>query len=343
MEKKNIIAYIFIAALACLLFLLQVSIVSAEWIIYLLAIAAIAGLLYKSNKISMHIFATIMSAFIVISFSLSFFLYPAISLARGQGTVLSDNWWQSLNWIKQNTEECAVVATYWDPGHFITGIAERPVVCDGASQNSILVVEENGKNITRSRIQDIATTLLTDNETLAVDILKRYKMPGCSEMYYIASSDLISKSQWWTYFSTWNPVTFGNKYYYFMSPLSQARPLLSENAITYIYPAGQQQSFIVYEQNNSYKAFLQQGGQMLKIEKIVFFTQDGMVMQSEENASVKGLVWLDPSRQMMIFIPPELENSMFTRMYFFNGFGLENFEFVSNWGGEVKLFRVKGV
>ena len=47
MEKKNIIAYIFIAALACLLFLLQVSIVSAEWIIYLLAIAAIAGLLYK--------------------------------------------------------------------------------------------------------------------------------------------------------------------------------------------------------------------------------------------------------------------------------------------------------
>ena len=43
---------------------------------------------------------------------------------------------------------------------------------------------------------------------------------------------------------------------------------------------------------------------------------------------------------MLIHIPPELENSMFTRMFFFNGYGMENFEFVNNWGGEVKLFRV---
>jgi len=40
-------------------------------------------------------------------------------------------------------------------------------------------------------------------------------------------------------------------------------------------------------------------------------------------------------------MPPELVDALFTRMFFFDGAGLKNFELVHNWGGEVKLFRVK--
>jgi len=310
-----------------------------------------------------YVYIIVLLIFIILQ--MNYFYYdPGTNLAKSQGTVLSDNWWEGLNWIKNNTDECAVVATYWDPGHFITGIARRAAVFDGASQNALLVVDtddlrdeivienfdsginhivmyENGKRTT-ARIQDISTTLLTGNETLAIDILSYYMKPNCTEMYYIASSDLISKSQWWSYFSTWDPIDKGNRYIYYTVQLTQAKPIPSENAISYTYAMGQNQAFVLYDIEDNLKPYLQSGNQFLEVEKLFYFKKDGTpnFIISEE-AEVKGLLWLDPSRQLIIFIPPELENSIFTRLYFFNGEGLENFEFVNSWGGEVKLFKVK--
>lgn len=310
-----------------------------------------------------HIYIIVLLIFIILE--MNYFYYePGTQLARSQGTVLSDNWWVGLNWIENNTAECAVVATYWDPGHFITGIAKRAAVFDGASQNAMLTVDTNdtrdeivienfdsginhivmykdGKKTT-ARIQDISTTLLTGNETLAIEILEQYMRSGCTEMYYIASSDLISKSQWWSYFSTWDPIDKGNRYIYYTVQLTQAKPLPTQNAISYTYSMGQNQAFVIYDIEDNLKSYLQAGNQFLDVEKMFYFTKDGtgrLVMS--EDAEVKGLLWLDPSRQVVIFIPPEMESSMFTRMFFFNGEGLEHFEFVNSWGGEVKLFKVK--
>ncbi|MEM7819492.1 MAG: hypothetical protein QXD48_01545 [Candidatus Aenigmatarchaeota archaeon] len=293
-----------------------------------------------------------------------FYYEPAIFIAKNQGTVLSDNWWDALNWIKNNTAECAVIATYWDPGHFITGIARRAAVFDGASQNSLLevpindtrdetiienydaginhiVMYKNGKKIT-ARIQDISTTLLTSNETLAIEILKNYMKPNCTEMYYIASSDLIHKSQWWSYFATWDPIEKGKMYVFYTIQLTQARPVPTQNAIAYTYAMGQSQAFVLYDINGTIKPYLQAGNQFLNVEKIFYFNRDGQgIITTSPDAEVKGLLWLDPSRQAIIFIQSELENALFTRMFFFNGAGLKHFEFIKQWGGEVKLFKVK--
>jgi len=270
-----------------------------------------------------------------------FYYEPSVFIAKNQGTVLSDNWWDALNWIKNNTKECAVIATYWDPGHFITGIARRPVVFDGASQNEVLTIEENGTNITRARIQDIATTLFTDNETKAIGILKDYLI--CDEMYYIASADLIAKSQWWTYFSTWNPIDYGNMYVYRQSNLIEAKPLIREDAISYSYYAGrdelgQDHFYVIYEKAGTLIPTYQAGNNFFKIKKLVNM-DDGMAWENED-AEVLGTILLFNRKQLLIHIPEELENSMFTRMFFFNGEGLKHFEFVRNWGGEVKLFKV---
>lgn len=311
-----------------------------------------------------------MAIFVVFLFMimLNFYYYPSEAIAKSQGTVLSDNWWEALNWIKNNTDECSVVATYWDPGHFITGIARRPVVFDGASQGSLRTInvtgnltedeikkiavinqydaiydsKENITSVTTARIQDIATTLYTDNETLAIEILKKYRKPNCSTMYYIASSDLLGKSVWWSYFSTWNPAEKGQKYTYFMTPLSNARPVPNQNAVAFVYSIASQQSFIIYEYNQSQMVpYLQQGASVVKVEKLVYFTRTGeSKFYFEPNADVKGLLWLDPSRQTLIYAPPEIESSLFTRMFLFNGQGLKYFEYVDNWGGEVKLFKL---
>jgi dolichyl-diphosphooligosaccharide--protein glycosyltransferase len=290
-----------------------------------------------------EIITGIVLLFIVVIMN-SFYYDPAVYIAKGQGTVLDDNWWNAMNWIKNNTEECAVIATYWDPGHFITGIANRPVVFDGASQGAGLTLEMNGTNVTYSRIQDIATTLFTDDEEKAVEILKKYKKSGCDEMYYIASADLIAKSQWWTYFSTWDKVTAkGTMYYYRQAQLTEATPLLREDAISYRYYAGtddkgQDHFYVIYEKDNALIPMYQIGNQFFKISKIINL-DDGKEFKNDV-ADIPGTVLVVNKKQILIHIPPELENSLFTRMFFYSGQGLTHFQFVNNWGGEVKLFKV---
>lgn len=329
-------------------------------------VVLIAGGLFYTKNVAKRSAALIIVLWFI--FVIAYYLYfsPGLQLASGQGTVLSDNWFQALSWIRNNTPECTVVATYWDPGHFITGIARRAVVFDGASQGDLytrpsgepngLVVEKFDSNInhivlykdgnkTTARIQDISTTLLTSNETLAVEILKEYRKPGCDSMYYIASSDLIGKSTWWTYFSTWNPVDKkGTPYVYASIPLGQARPDIRQNAIIYTYPVSQQESFVLYDANGTLTVFFQQAGvaEPLKVEKFLYFDQSGQGrLYTQSDARIPGLVWIEPGNRAILYIPKELEGAMFTRMFLFNGQGLEHFEFVNSWGGEVKLYKVK--
>ncbi|MBI5060815.1 MAG: hypothetical protein HZB67_00715 [Candidatus Aenigmarchaeota archaeon] len=304
-----------------------------------------------------------------------YYYEPSTYIARGQGTVLSDNWWEALNWIKNNTEECVTVATYWDPGHFITGIADRAVVFDGASQNSLLVMdvpgasgglkiipydngikqlsmEQNG-TITHARIKDIGISLLTSNETLALDILKNYRKPNCSEMYYIASSDLIFKSQWWTYFATWDPTVEcdtslckGAKYFYSPIQFSKNTPLFFLKTVGYEYPVSDRQSFILYADNTSLHVLFQQDNNFVKVSKILLMTNEGFLAIEDPAAEMKGTVLVPGfapgyTPDYIFYMSPELEDAMFTKMFFLNGAGLKNFEFVNSWGNEVKLFRIK--
>jgi hypothetical protein len=112
--------------------------------------------------------------------------------------------------------------------------------------------------------------------------------------------------------------------------------------IAHVYPFSQEQAFVVFERGNDLQAYLQQGPQLAEVRTIFYFTANGIgAVRSSPNATLRGLLWINPDKQIVIYAPPELENSLFTRMYLFNGAGLENFEFVNSWGGEVKLFKVK--
>ncbi len=301
-------------------------------------------------KIEKREIAIIAFAIFTLWYMYFFYYSPSDYVSKYSGTVLSDNWWEALNWIKNNTAECAVIATYWDPGHFITGIANRPVIFDGATQNAQLYLDENGNAIPEyekpaerhARIKDIGTILMTGDEETAIKLLKPYAIKGCpEEMYFIASSDLIFKSQWWSYFSTWNPVDKGNKYVYYLSNLAGKKPILAQNVVAYEYPVGNGQSFLVYEKNGTMKAVLQAGSQFVNVQKLLYFTDSEINSATDDSAELKGTVLLLPGMQTLVYMPPELENSMFTRLFFFNGYGLKHFEFVNNWGGEVKLFRVR--
>ncbi len=332
------------------------------------AIAIVLAIFVFMKKVKGRDALLMFILFFIFSLSYTFYLTPSIQIAKGQGTVLSSNWFEALNWIKNNTKECATIATYWDPGHFITGIAKRPVVFDGASQGATIYVQNDGKGqglvtekysngvvqiklyddvghpdeIRRARIKDIAITLFTDNESQAVEILKDYVLPGCDEIYYIASADLIGKSHWWSYFATWDPVNKGKGSSMQLIQLQQARPMPGQNAVIYVYPTSQQDAFAIIESNGTLTPFLQQRNQFIKVSKLFYFDRNGEgIFAPQQDGQMPGLLWLDPSRQILIYMPPEVENSMFARMFFFHGQGLEHFEFINSWGGEVKLFKVK--
>ena len=358
MNKENIFKLVAI--------LVPIIALTFDFFIGVAVLVIICGLLYFTKNLPKKGLALAIVIFFV--FAELYFLYfqPAVYIAKSQGTILDDNWYQALTWLKENTPECTVVATYWDPGHFITGVARRAVVFDGASQGELFsrkanyteegvkveqhdsninhIVLYSGGNKTTARIQDISTTLLTANETLAIEILKEYRKPGCDSMYYIASSDLIGKSTWWSYFATWNPVDKrGTPYVYSTASLGNARPDVHQNAIIYTYPLSQQESFVVYVTNSTVIAFLQQQGtaQPLKMRHFIYFDASGTGrLYTQDDAVVDGTLWIEPGNGAVLFIAPELEDSMFTRMFLYNGNGLQNFQLVNNWGGEVKLFKV---
>lgn len=164
-------------------------------------------------------------------------------------------------------------------------------------------------------------------------------------MYYIASADLVYKSQWWSYFATWDPLKDnpkGTSYNYIPIQLARKKPLFSYNAVGYEYTVSQKQSFIIYDDNSSYRALFQQDNQFVKVGRIIYPTKFGYSVHEEQDAEVKGTIFVaDPNFNLIFFMPPELENAMFTRMFFYNGAGLEHFEYVNTWGGEFKLFRIR--
>ena len=83
---------------------------------------------------------------------------PTIANGATSFRVTSNDWIDALEWIKNNTEEDAVIAAWWDYGYWITVLGERKTLADNATLNS-------------TKIARIATALVS-NEDEGVRILR---------------------------------------------------------------------------------------------------------------------------------------------------------------------------
>ncbi len=80
---------------------------------------------------------------------------------------VDDAWWEVLNYVKDNSNENAIITTWWDFGHPIKFISERGTTFDGASQNSPLAYW-------------VGRLLLANDEQEAVGILRMLDCGGDS-------------------------------------------------------------------------------------------------------------------------------------------------------------------
>ncbi len=77
----------------------------------------------------------------------------------GELPIVNDAWWDALTHIKENSDENAIITSWWDFGHHFKYIADRAVTFDGASQNSPMA-------------HWVGKLLLTNNEEEAIGILR---------------------------------------------------------------------------------------------------------------------------------------------------------------------------
>jgi hypothetical protein len=89
----------------------------------------------------------------------------AKDVAKREIPSMNDAWVRSLDKIKTNSSENAIINSWWDFGHWFKYWADRPVTFDGTSQNT-------------PQAHWIGRTLLTDNEEEAVALLRMVDCGG---------------------------------------------------------------------------------------------------------------------------------------------------------------------
>ena len=77
---------------------------------------------------------------------------PAIANGGTGFRVQTDDWTGAMEWIKQNTESDAVIASWWDYGYWITTLGDRTTLADNATLNS-------------TRIKTLAKMLISDEQS----------------------------------------------------------------------------------------------------------------------------------------------------------------------------------
>ena len=349
-----------------LLFLYQLFTGTYQGIAYFLFVLAIPALAWmKKEEKLVHVL--ILGIF---AFQTLFFVSNAIQLGQQGGMEISSNWYDALDWLVNNSDTETIVVTWWDPGHILAGYSyykQKPfmVMADGAhcGPTDCLVYDHN------IRIQDMGRVFATSNETEAINILKKYMGPNqeqceklkatfdnkiydnplkvdpckpMKKMYLIASADLIGKYYWLSYFGT------GTGRNYFQLPITgtSGNSLLYSGGIISLTVNGT--SFIPVLN------IPEQGIRNKVISRIVYMDVNGSIITKDYSTmsnSIPGFLWALPNFGVagstgqliapyyVIFMSPEIEDSLFTRMFFYNGQGLQNFKLVYQ-NPEVKIFEV---
>jgi len=233
--------------------------------------------------------------------------------ALQSGPSLGPNWFDFFKWAREETPKDAIFASWWDPGHAMTAVGERRSIADGSQHFG--------------HVHDLAIAFTTTDETTALERLKKNEVS-----YFFTSTDLISKYGAISYLAS------GQGENYPMLRRSETKNTASGTVL--IYPFGDMQ-VLVNLKEEGISATLRQGYNSQQIDRIFYYNQDqGYISDSNNENTIDAMLFLDPSFASAFFLPPQLENNMLTQLHLFNGQNLPHFEFVKNFGNEIKVFKV---
>ncbi len=281
-------------------------------------------------------------------------VFVALSLGQLMGQQVGPdqdgNWDSAWNFLKTQTPQDSLVGTWWDPGHMITGLAERRVVADGAHCGF------DCKYTINDRIVDLGKTFATNNENESVQIIRKYQGDS-PKVYWIASDDLIGKFQWLQYFGTGCDARYDSgkcPLYYQLPQQSASYTMNGEIGVRYYGDA-------IVLPGNVPLVLLKQGNSAALFAETLYYENGKVKSQilpqnlTEIAQQIKpvtdqlGLklsqqpmpltVWVRSDYAYIVIIPQNQRSNIFTKMFFLEGDGLENFKMVFR-NEAVKIYEV---
>jgi hypothetical protein len=230
----------------------------------------------------------------------------------------------------------------------INALGERRNIADGAHcSKDFCLLDIN------ERICDLGAIFNARSEEEAVKILRKYAGDS-DEVYWIASKDLIGKYRWILYYGT------GCERCNLYIPLRLSSYSLDPNNTIAVanYEVGALKVKVVFL-NKPY-AFLEYGYNLVPIEKVIYRNETYTASIKEHlmlqavfksyrilNATPKeypgidyNMVYVSDNKLEAVLIPENLEDVLFTKLFFLNGKGLKRFKPVLI-NDEVKLLRVE--
>ncbi|MGN0177162.1 MAG: STT3 domain-containing protein [Methanobrevibacter sp.] len=194
----------------------------------------------------------------------------------------------------------------------------------------------------------------------AKDIVQYTHPKNPRPVIFVASSDMLQKAGWWSYFGAWDFKNQSSENYNYYVPTDQVKVNPgSTGKLSLLDDQGMTVNAVIQRGsgNNSTTAYTEAvysdtGKQIfvndtpynpLNISRLVVI-EDGYVMKNESVANAKDanytlLLMGEKNYYTPILMNKELENSMFTRLYLYGGAGQNIFENVHMENG-VMLFKV---
>ena len=266
-------------------------------------------------------------------------------------TEMSDDWWDALLWIRENTSPESVVISDWENGYWIESIAERKSVMNGGHYDIYWRLLKFGMmlNTTTEEIavqevfgfdsSDVARQVRsyppgdTGAELLDVEMTP-FAVEG-QDAYLLLDSRTAMVFDVISYLGTWDYVTGQGEttYLYGGTPVGTVlRPQVTEHLYATMVA-----NIMIFESQGEYHSFIVEGQSLIPTQGTVY-TADGTIYFLIRESGSPGVVWFN-SDALAILIPADAMDTMMVRLFFFNGSGLHYFEEVADFG-TVKVFKI---
>ena len=173
---------------------------------------------------------------------------PPVILTGGASGPPTDDWLDALEWIKLNTPENAIIASWWDYGYWITTISERTTLIDNST-----LIDSRIKNVAKMLMgapNDSWNMLKETNADYVLVFLSVSKINDNLEdkLYVLGGGGDESKVYWFARIAEFPPEKYlesdgvvGTNYFYEQTMLGKMIPF---TPAVYYNPATQENSAI---------------------------------------------------------------------------------------------------
>lgn len=240
-------------------------------------------------------------------------------MANSIGSSMDEAWYQALIWLRDNTSEDAVILEWWDYGWWFHQIAKKITLVDGGYHP-------------QKPTQDIAQFFTRPLSERSLNFLKKYDID-----YVMVSPDLISKFGAMSKIANWGRKIDVLPIFRLSGQYRQGNKTMLE------FSLGSQSILVAYSTvtrgnvtgMGNITALIKSGQGQAYIRDIGIGNQ---VVRSDKENAIPGMVYL--AGNAVVFIPEDVEDCMFVRLYLLDGAGLENY-FVKVYDKMgIKIYRV---